>query len=145
MTSKFGRNTGRSAVRLSCVVLASILVGGIISGTSAASNEPAPKPLSPSALPKASEHPSVDLAELRRLVAADPVPQLQPEVAQLEQVLRSGTLRASSPEVAAAVGALLGAYAQEYQAVTAETAAFHDLFVQTLAELPTSGQHRTSP
>src|SRR6185437_3267096 len=42
-------------------------------------------------------------------------------------------LSAGADEVSAAIAALFGAQGQEYQAISAQVAAFHERFVQTLS------------
>ena len=44
----------------------------------------------------------------------------------------TGVLAAAGDEVSAAIAALFGSYGQEYQALSARAAAFHEQFVQTL-------------
>ncbi len=45
----------------------------------------------------------------------------------------TGIVAAAADEVSAAIAALFGAHAQAFQAISAQAAAFHDQFVQTLS------------
>jgi hypothetical protein len=53
----------------------------------------------------------------------------------------AGVVAASADEVSAATAALFNSYAQEYQALSLQAAAFHELFVQELAP---GGSHYSS-
>lgn len=84
---------------------------------------------------------STELTELHHLEATQPVGklesemnQLQSEFTQLDQRLSrlNSVGSAASDEVSAAIAAQFSHFAQEYQALNARAAAFHQEFVQIL-------------
>jgi broad specificity phosphatase PhoE len=77
------------------------------------------------------------------LVGPDMLETAAADVAQIGSAVSAGNLAAAIPttevaaaaadEVSAAIAALFGAHAQEYQAVAAQAATFHEQFVRTLS------------
>ncbi|GJO86024.1 hypothetical protein NJB1728f31_31420, partial [Mycobacterium marinum] len=69
------------------------------------------------------------------VAAASDLSGINSAIAQANSVAAAATttvLPAAADEVSAAIAALFGTHAQQYQAISAELAAFHDRFVQCL-------------
>lgn len=131
MVVRFGRLPRSIVVGVMSAVLAGGVLGGAWTAAGAGTNGKSTPPRNPLA----------EIAQLNQLEATHPASQLQAEVdqasaelAQVKQELAqiSGVLPAASDEVSAAIAKLFGTYAQEYQALTAQAATFHEQFVKLM-------------
>ncbi|MBD9325650.1 PE domain-containing protein, partial [Mycobacterium tuberculosis] len=82
------------------------------------------------------------------IVARDALAAAAADLAQIGSAVNAGNLAAANPttavaaaaadEVSAALAALFGAHAREYQAAAAQAAAYHEQFVHRLSAAATS-------
>lgn len=74
------------------------------------------------------------------IVARDALAAAAADLAQIGSAVNAGNLAAANPTtaVAAALAALFGAHAREYQAAAAQAAAYHEQFVHRLSAAATS-------